>query len=168
MKVSEWMTASAVACSKGDSQERAAQIMWEHDCGSVPVVGEGGRVEGVITDRDIAMSAYTRGQGLGAAPVESAMSCYVCVCGPDDGIDEALESMANHQLHRLPVVDSERHLVGILSLADVVQGLLHEDRRGEWAERVLEVLGEVTRPRVVRAGDRPETPAPRRMVEVVA
>lgn len=169
MKVSKWMTADVLSCCKGDSMERAAQIMWDHDCGSVPVVGEEGRVEGVITDRDVAMAAYTSGRSLGALPVERAMSCSVCACEPDDVIDVALDLMASHQLHRLPVVDAEQRVVGMLSLADVVQSALHEDgrARAKWAERVLEVLGEVTRPRTG-----PEEPlktlAPRRLAELSA
>jgi CBS-domain-containing membrane protein len=144
--------------------------MWDHDFGSLPVVGEGGCVEGVITDRDVAMSAYTNGRGLAAAPVESAMSSYVCACRPDDAIEEALDSMALHQLHRLPVVDAERRVVGMLSLADVVQGAMREDTRArrDLAERVLAVLGEVTRPRFTPAPQPPQAPAPRRAAQALA
>lgn len=168
MNVSEWMTLGVVSCCKGDSLERAAQIMWDHDCGSVPVVDDEGRVEGVVTDRDVAMSAYTNGRGLASAPVERAMSGFLCVCGPDDAVDEALDSMARHQLHRLPVVDDERRIVGILSLADVVQRAIREDgrTRRDLAERVLQVLAEVTRPR--HAQEPLEMPARRRPAQALA
>jgi len=64
MNASDVMTKTVRSCSAGDSLQRAAQLMWEGDCGSVPVVDSDNRVVGILTDRDIAMAAYTQGRPL--------------------------------------------------------------------------------------------------------
>lgn len=114
------MKASPRACSPLDSLNQAAQIMWELDCGALPVVEDGDRVIGMITDRDICMAAYTRGQPLGAMRVESAMSHVVHTCSPDDTLGHAARVMADRQVRRLPITENGK-LVGVLALADVAR-----------------------------------------------
>jgi CBS domain-containing protein len=109
-----------VACAPADSLSRAAQIMWEHDCGAVPVVATEGSVIGIVTDRDICMAAYTRGQPLPAMTVESVMSRLVYTCSPEDSIGHAVRLMAHNRVRRLPVVENGK-LVGFLSLADIAR-----------------------------------------------
>src|SRR5689334_1101420 len=84
--VRKLMKESPCTCSPDDSLERAAQLMWELDCGAVPVVAADGSVAGIITDRDICMAAYTRGQTLRAMSVESTMSKSVISCSPEDSV----------------------------------------------------------------------------------
>jgi len=119
MKVSELMTKEVKVCHQHDSLNRAAQIMWENDCGSVPVVDPEMKVVGMLTDRDICMAAYTQGVALVDASVGSAMSCDVCVCDAGDNITSAAERMRDRQIRRLPVVDKTLRLVGILSMSDI-------------------------------------------------
>ena len=72
MKVAELMTRSVLAAHPQDSLARAAQMMWDHDCGALPVIDDSGRVLGMITDRDVCMAAYTQGRPLAEIPVEIA------------------------------------------------------------------------------------------------
>ena len=121
MKVSELMTKGVRACHQHDSLNRAAQLMWENDCGAVPVVDSDTKVIGMLTDRDICMAAYTQGVALGEASVGSAMSREVCVCNPSDNISAAAERMRERQIRRLPVINDEERLVGILSMSDIAR-----------------------------------------------
>jgi CBS domain-containing protein len=124
MKVEQLMTRNVETCRSTDTLNRAAQIMWEHDCGVVPVVAPGNgaaRIVGMITDRDICMAAYTQGQRLADLPVSSAMSHEIFSCRPTDALAVVLKVMETNQVHRLPVVDQDDHVVGLVSLADVAR-----------------------------------------------
>ena len=129
MRVQQLMRRNVETCRATDGLNRAAQIMWEHDCGVVPVMAAGNgvaRVVGMVTDRDVCMAAYTQGRRLQDIPVASAMSKRVCSCRPTDSLAVALKVMETNQVHRLPVVDQDDRLLGILSLADVAREAQHE------------------------------------------
>jgi CBS domain-containing protein len=115
------MTEPVHACTPDDSLARAAQIMWDNDCGSVPVVDAEGHPCGMITDRDVCMGAYTRGQALHALRVHDVMTHHVRSCSVHDSLEQAIRSMGEAQVRRLPVVDAGGRLVGILSLGDVIR-----------------------------------------------
>ena len=122
MRVDQLMTRTVKTCTPDDNLDRAAALMWDYDCGALPVLSadrDPGRVIGMVTDRDICMAAYTQGRGLREIPVVSAMAQRVCTCRPTDTIAVALRVMETNQIRRLPVVDGEDHLVGMLSLADL-------------------------------------------------
>jgi len=121
MKVSDLMTKEVKACSRHDSLNRAAQLMWENDCGAVPVLDSDSKVIGMLTDRDICMAAYTQGIALVDASVASVMSRDVSVCNPSDNISAAAERMRDHRIRRLPVVDRDHRLIGILSVSDIAR-----------------------------------------------
>ena len=110
MNVSEVMTRHTSACEPSDSLDRAAGIMWDRDCGAVPVVDGTGALHGFVTDRDVAMSAYLKGRPLGAIAVAEVMSTGLHCCAPTDPLEAALATMRIHQVHRLPVVDGEGRL----------------------------------------------------------
>lgn len=114
------MTADVRSCSPDDSLTFAAHLMWTDDCGAIPVVADD-KVVGVVTDRDVCMAAYTQGRATPELRVAGAMSRQLYGCGPDDSIGAALALMSDQRIRRLPVVDAEGRLVGILSLADVVR-----------------------------------------------
>jgi CBS domain-containing protein len=115
------MTQPVHSCGIHDHANQAAQIMWEHDCGVVPVVDGGGRVVGVITDRDLCMAAHFQNRTLSDIPIAGVMAQQVCTCRADDDVLEAERQMAEKQIHRLPVINAEGALIGILSLADVAR-----------------------------------------------
>jgi len=108
------------SCSPHDSLNQVARIMWEQDCGIVPVV-EQNQVVGLVTDRDICIATYTQGKAPSEIPVSSAMSSRVYGCSPDDSLGTALSLMTEQRVHRLPVLSGEGHLAGILALADVAR-----------------------------------------------
>ena len=81
-------------------------MMWEHDCGFIPVVGASGTVLGLVTDRDICIAAATRRLAPGHISAAQAMSDTVHACFPDDSIGLALTSMKQFKVRRLPVIDS--------------------------------------------------------------
>ena len=90
MKVQEVMSGRLETCHPWDSLNEAARLMWDGDFGWVPVVDQGERLVGVITDRDICMAAYTRGRPLRELPVAAAMCREVCCCGPDDSLEDKI------------------------------------------------------------------------------
>lgn len=119
MHVKDVMTKDVKSCSVNDALNVAAQIMWDGDCGCVPVVNDKLEVVGMITDRDICMAAYTQNQALTRIPVAGVMSREVYGCGPEDAIDAAERVMRTRQVRRLPVLGFEGQLLGILSLNDL-------------------------------------------------
>jgi CBS domain-containing protein len=120
MKVKEIMTRNAKACTLTEYLSSAASLMWENDCGVLPVVAEGGKVVGLITDRDICMAANLKSRNLWNIAVEDVISRQVFGCKPEDDIHTALKIMQEKRVRRLPVVADDGTLVGILSLNDVV------------------------------------------------
>jgi len=121
VKAESLMTLDTQACRAEDSLHRAAQLMWENDCGSVPVVDSDRRVIGMITDRDICMAAFTQRGDLHSHPVSSAMSHQAHSCSPGDSVSVAEHLMREQQIRRIPVVD-DGELVGMLSLNDIALG----------------------------------------------
>lgn len=115
------MTVGVMTCEPNDSLNRAAQLLWDTDCGALPVLTSDGTLVGMITDRDICMAAYSQGCTLTAATVQSAMSRGVLSCVLEDTIERALELMRYRQLRRLPVVHPDGRLAGIVSLADIAR-----------------------------------------------
>ena len=134
MKIEKLMTSKVRACAPTDTLETAAHLMWEGDCGIVPVVDAGGRPVGVLTDRDVCMSALFNGARLGEIPVARAMSQKVVSVPGSASVQEALELMRSRQLRRLPVVDNKGRLCGVISLADLA---LRWSRRESLDEREL-------------------------------
>jgi len=120
MKVREVMCANATVCTLTDNLSAAAGLMWQNDCGILPVVAEGGKVVGLITDRDICMAANLNNRNLWNIAVEEVISGRVFACKPEDEIHSALKTMQEKKVRRLPVVAADGTLAGILSMNDVV------------------------------------------------
>jgi len=120
MRVRSLMTTAVHSCTPEQTLADAARVMWEHDVGCVPVIDEGGRPLGVITDRDVCMTAYLRGNPLGEMQVASAMSPSLFSCHLNDSVTDAERTMMTRQVRRLPVVDDHGVMVAILSLNDIV------------------------------------------------
>lgn len=134
MKVSQVMTTGVKTCSGSDFLSKAARVMWDNDCGCVPVTDAAGKIVGIITDRDIAMAAYTQGLALHSIRVESAMARTVVTCSPDDDLQTAEELMRQNQVRRIPVLDQGGKLAGIVSLNDLALTARHQ--RGQEAAEV--------------------------------
>jgi CBS domain-containing protein len=119
MRISQLMTAHPVTCLPTDSLHEAARLMWDRDVGCLPVVDSDRRVLGILTDRDIAISAFARDQRLSEIPATVAMADQVYTCNGDDPIELAAHIMADKGVRRLPVVDADGRVVGIISLDDL-------------------------------------------------
>jgi CBS domain-containing protein len=121
VRVRDLMSRELVTCREHDDLSRAAQLMWDADCGAVPIVDGEGKLVGMLTDRDICMAAYTRGLPLSELRASAAMSTAVIACRPNDTLRSAMELMTTHKIRRLPVVDEESRPIGIVSLADLAR-----------------------------------------------
>jgi CBS domain-containing protein len=127
MKIADLMTAPVRTCRVDDTLNAAANVMWEHDCGIVPVVDADGRLVGVVTDRDICMAVFFHGARLVDLPVREVMARDLHTLPPEASIHDALELMRDMQVRRVPVVDAQGAPVGLLSLADVATAWRRRD-----------------------------------------
>jgi CBS domain-containing protein len=129
MKVQEVMTNNVQSCRPDTTLAAAAAVMWDYDCGALPMVNDAGHAVGMITDRDIAIAAATQGRPAGETAVRAEISGNVSSCAPDDDIHAALKTMRHAQVRRLPVVNAEGLLQGMLCLNGIV--LRAEEARGK-------------------------------------
>jgi len=119
MKVKEIMTANPKACTTTTNLAEAASFMWDYNCGILPVVADGGRIVGLITDRDMCIGGATKNRNLSNIAVEEIMTGNVYSCAPEDDVRKALETMQQRKVRRLPVVAPDGTLEGLLSINDI-------------------------------------------------
>ncbi|MEW8992900.1 CBS domain-containing protein [Clostridium sp.] len=117
MKVKEIMSKDVACLNPQDSIEKAAQLMKQHNVGSIPVCSNN-TVSGIVTDRDIALRAVASGQDSGQTTVSNIMTSNPTVGNPEMDVHEAAEIMSKEQIRRLPIVENNS-LVGIVSLGDI-------------------------------------------------
>lgn len=135
-KIKELMTVKPRTVKSGDSVVEAAKLMKGEDAGIAPIV-DGDKLVGVVTDRDIAIRVVAEGRDPQSTKVDEVASQNVVTVDPQQDLDEALRLMAQHQLRRLPVIEEDGKLVGIVAQADVAR---HVDasRTGEVVEQISE------------------------------
>jgi CBS domain-containing protein len=131
MKISELMTTEVETVSADQTAREAASFMLRADAGSIPVC-EGDKVIGMITDRDIAVRGVAEGRGPDT-PVSELMSDGIVCAHEDDDVQAVAQRMSEEQVRRMPVVDGEDRLVGIVSLGDLAR-----ETAGESAHEALE------------------------------
>jgi CBS domain-containing protein len=119
MKVKDVMTENVKFCRPDTNLAEATAIMWEYDCGALPVVVERKETVGIITDRDIAIAVGTRHIPAWAIPVGEVMSKELYSVSPEDDIHAALKLICKDRVRRLPVINTEGALEGILCLSDI-------------------------------------------------
>jgi CBS domain-containing protein len=141
MNVDELMTRQVASVRASDSTAVAARLMWDFDCGALPVLDSDGRAIAMITDRDICMAALMRDRAPSAIPVSEAMSRDLRCCGPDDAVADAEAMMRAYQIRRIPVVDREQRPIGMLSLADIVRATDRKKGRAPQEVAPSEVAG---------------------------
>ncbi|WP_029040415.1 CBS domain-containing protein [Cucumibacter marinus] len=117
MKVSDCMTPEVAVCDPDESIGTIAQQMAALDCGVIPL-GQNNRLVGVITDRDITIRGIARGKGP-HTPAREVMSEEVLYCYDDQDLDDVTSNMADLKIRRMPVVNRDKDLVGILALGDI-------------------------------------------------
>ena len=140
MKVSDCMTRNVRVTAPTQTLREAARLMAELDVGVLPV-GEHDRLIGMITDRDIAIRGVATGRGP-EARVSEVMTDSVMYCFADQTLEEVSRNMGDIQVRRLPVVDREKRLVGIISLSDIAQGDGGYEEAGEALRDIAQPGGE--------------------------
>jgi CBS domain-containing protein len=134
--ISEVMTSDPRSVTADSTVAEAARLMRDEDAGIVPIT-EGDRLVGVVTDRDIAIKVAAEGKDAQSTKVSEIAASNLVTIDPQQDLDEALRLMAKHQVRRLPVVEEDGRLVGILAQADVAR---HADpaRTGKVVEEISE------------------------------
>jgi CBS-domain-containing membrane protein len=137
------MTRDVISVRPNDLIEHAARMMAECDCGALPVVDRGGRLIGMVTDRDITVRLVARGRDTRRARVEDCMTDEVFSCHIFDSVEDCMQEMSRHQVRRLPIVDNRNRIVGIVSQADLAR--YAELHRGHGERRAIaDTLSEIS------------------------
>lgn len=146
MKIKEVMSQPPVTCPTSATLDNAARLMWEFDCGVVPVVDEKGHVAGVVTDRDICMAAYTQGKPLHLIGVTSAMAKDVVTVNAGESVETVEQLMREKLVRRLPVLDGDSMIVGLVSMNDLAR-LAARAKRSTVDRELVSTLAAVCEPR---------------------
>jgi CBS domain-containing protein len=147
MKTQDAMSHPLITAPASSTTDVVARLMWEFDCGIVPIVSDDdGRLVGVITDRDICMAAYTQGKPLSLIAVSSAMAKEIVACHAADPIESAERLMRENRVRRMPVLDQEDHPVGLISMNDIARVAAHAKKSG-FNRELVETLATVCQPR---------------------
>lgn len=125
MKIRDLMTTNAITCSPETNLAMAAGLMWDNDCGLLPVTDGDEKVIGLVTDRDICIAVATRHRLASDIPVSEVISGQVHACAPQDEIKEVLQTMRQAKVRRLPVISEDGKLQGVVSISDIV---LHAEK----------------------------------------
>ena len=138
MKCNEVMTKNPVCCLPNDNVVKAAQLMKRLNVGPIPIIDseETKKLVGFLTDRDLALKIVAEGRDPKSTKVEEVMTRNVVTCQMDDDLQKAMDVMAEHQLRRIPVVDSGNRIIGIIAQADVATRL---DQPVKTAEMVKDI-----------------------------
>ena len=159
MNANDLMTRGPCSVRTTDRLDAAARVLWEQDCGIVPVVDATNVLVGVVTDRDLCMASYTQGRPLDEIAVAGPMARQLRTCRPDDSITTVLSLMQQAQVHRLPVVDARGVLLGIVAINDIVRAA-HNRPAAIDAASVVKTLALIGAPRRA-AVPTAKAPAPR-------
>ena len=135
----EVMTREPASCQATESIVRAAHIMKSEDVGAVPVIdGSSRKLVGMVTDRDIVIKGVASGVSCENGTVREVMSTDVVTCGEDEGVEAAVSRMADRKVRRIPVVDRNGSLCGIISQADIATRVNRDTTTGELVEAISE------------------------------
>ena len=137
-KCNEVMTKNPLCCLPEDLVTKAAGLMKSENIGSIPVVEneQTRKLVGIVTDRDLTLKILAEGFDAKSTKVEAVMTRKVVTCRAEDDLQKALDAMSEHQLRRIPVVDGDNKIVGIIAQADVATRV---DQPQKTAEMVKEI-----------------------------
>ena len=139
MRVRDLMTKPVIFCRPDTNLAQATALMWDNDCGALPVVSKSGRVTGMITDRDICVALGTRNRRASELTVRDVTSGQVRACRPDDEILTALKAMCEGRIRRLPVVNSAGGLEGMMCLDEIVLRAQHCDGAARFPDTIVKM-----------------------------
>ena len=132
------MTRNPVSAQPEDSVANVARLMKEQDIGPVPIVQGSNELVGIVTDRDLAIKVVGEGRDPNTTQVGDVMTRDLVTCREDDDIQEVLRAMSMHQLRRIPVVDDNNMLVGIIAQADIATRMDQPETTGEVVKDISE------------------------------
>lgn len=137
-KCEEVMTKSPVCCVPSDNVVKVAEMMKRENIGSIPVIEneQSRKLVGIVTDRDLALKIVAEGRDTRTTKVEAVMTQKVVTCRAEDDLQKALEAMSEHQLRRIPIVDNNHKILGIIAQADMATRV---DQPEKTAEMVKEI-----------------------------
>ncbi len=155
MLIKDLMHQGAITCKSQDSLEQIGSLMWNEDCGAIPVLDDSERVIGMITDRDIAMAAVLKHRPLWEINAgELVGDKQLFACSPEDDVHTVLRSMGTHRVRRMPVLDAERHIQGIVATKDLVEHIHAQAGRAKGEEispdEAITILQEICKPNALR------------------
>lgn len=138
MKCNEVMTKDPSCCVPTDSAFDAAQLMKSEDVGSIPIITDTNskKLEGIVTDRDLALKVVAEGLDPQAKKVADVMTTEVVTCRPGDDVDAVIKLMEENQVRRIPIVDENNVLVGIIAQADIATRMEEPDKTAEVVESI--------------------------------
>ena len=141
MKCEQVMTKNPVCCFQNDDVVKAAKLMKREDIGSIPIIEDAktNKLVGILTDRDLAIKVIAEGRVSQSVLVGQVMTRDLITCSKDDDLQKAMDLMAEHQLRRIPIVNSENMIVGIISQADVAT-------RFDQPEKTASMVKEISQP----------------------
>jgi CBS domain-containing protein len=148
MQIAEVMTPGPLTCSPETTAAEAAHLMWEGDCGVLPVV-RGRALAGVVTDRDLFIALATRNARASDLTVGMVARDFPVTCSPRDDVHQAMGKMKTHRVRRLPVVEQDGTLVGIVSMNDLVLAVAPDSKLGDKVVDTLQTISEHQLPVVV-------------------
>jgi CBS domain-containing protein len=140
MKCREVMTENPSCCLPSDAVFDAAQLMKSEDVGPIPIISdkETKKLEGMVTDRDLALKVVAEGLDPKNTRIEEIMTTGIITCGPDDNANAAIQLMEQHQVRRIPIVDDSNRLVGIIAQADIATRMNAPQKTAEVVEQISE------------------------------
>jgi CBS domain-containing protein len=141
-KCNQVMTKEPVCCLPDDSVSKAAQLMQRDNIGSIPVIDNDKtqKLVGIVTDRDLVLKVIAKGLDAKTTKVEAVMTRQLVTCLVEDELQKALDAMAEHQLRRIPIVDTNHKILGIIAQADVAT-------RVNQPEKTAEMVKEISQPK---------------------
>lgn len=146
MRIKEIMSQPTVTCPSSTALDAPARLMWEFDCGMIPIVGDDGRLAGLVTDRDICLAAYMHRKPLHLIPVTKVMVKQVITIHANDTIESAEHLMRDNHIRRLPVIDDDGRPAGVLSIDDLAK-LAAGSKKSVDRREFVETMAAVSRPR---------------------
>jgi CBS domain-containing protein len=135
--VRDVMTPNPETVNPGDRLQQAARRMVECDCGAIPVV-EGDKLVGIITDRDIVVRVIAEGRNPADVPVSEVMTREVACVRENDPLDRVMDLMSEHKVRRIPVVDEQNRVIGIVAQADLATEVNDEEKVARTVEEISE------------------------------
>jgi CBS domain-containing protein len=149
MNVKNVMVSPAISCRPETNLGVAAEMLWRQNCGILPITNIQDRVIGVVTDRDMFIALATRNRLAGELTLGEITSGQVYSCKPEDDIHHALATMAKHGVRRLPVLDEDGKIVGMVSMDDVVKETQMGDRAELTSREVVHALQGIYTPQTM-------------------